>query len=123
MRHAPSSPTSTTASALVFASFAFVALLACTGACWAQAQVPTGAATTAKATAGTAATELASTSLPASKTNQLIERIQVNDGAVRIDEVRFGGETRSIAVVPKGGMPAYEVQPVTGVRTWKILGF
>ena len=63
--------------------------------------------------------------------DQLIERITVDDGGARISELRFGGETRSITVQPKGGMPAYDVrpisgadiQPTSGTRTWKILGF
>ena len=54
---------------------------------------------------------------------QLIERIHVEDGGSSIDEVRFGGETRSISVAPKGRLPVYDVQPVTGARTWKIFGF
>ena len=69
-----------------------------------------------------------------------IERIRVEDGGSRIDEVRVGGETQSITVSPKGSMPAYEVLPPTanrapsagernsasgsgGTRVWKILGF
>ena len=52
-----------------------------------------------------------------------IEVIQIEDAGARIDEVRIGGETKSITVKPKGRMPAYEVQPVTGERRWKILGF
>ncbi len=52
-----------------------------------------------------------------------IERIQVEDEAARIDELRVGGETRTISVTPKGGMPAYDVAPKTGERTWKVLGF
>ncbi len=44
-------------------------------------------------------------------------------GAAQIDEVRVGGETRSITVQPKGGFPAYDVQPATGTRAWKVLGF
>ena len=63
--------------------------------------------------------------------NQLIERITIDDGGARISELRFGGETRSITVQPKGGMPGYDVrpisgadiQPTSGTRTWKILGF
>jgi hypothetical protein len=51
------------------------------------------------------------------------ERIQVEDDSARIDELRIGGETRSISVTPKGGMPAYNVAPKTGERTWKVLGF
>ncbi len=54
---------------------------------------------------------------------QRIERIQVEDGGARIDELRVGGETKTITVQPKGGMPGYDVQPVTGARSWKILGF
>ena len=52
-----------------------------------------------------------------------IERIQVEDAGARIDELRVGGETKTITVLPKGGMPVYDVQPVTGARSWKILGF
>ncbi len=51
------------------------------------------------------------------------ERIQVEDGGARIDELRIGGETKSITVKPKGGMPAYDVQPASGERSWKVLGF
>ena len=40
-----------------------------------------------------------------------------------IDELRIGGETKSINVQPKGGMPAYQVGPVSGERSWKVLGF
>ncbi len=45
-----------------------------------------------------------------------IERIQHEDAGSRIDELRVGGETQSITVSPKGGMPAYEVIPATGNR-------
>ena len=58
-----------------------------------------------------------------SAANQLIERIQVEDADVRIEEARFGGETRRITVIPKGGFPSYDVRPSTGHSTWKILGF
>ena len=66
---------------------------------------------------------------------QSTERIVIDDGGARINELRFGGETRSITVQPKGGMPAYDVRPISGAdtqntsgttsvaRTWKILGF
>ena len=61
----------------------------------------------------------------------LAERIVIEDGGARINELRVGGETRSITVQPKGGMPAYDVRPISGAdtqnnggaRTWKILGF
>jgi hypothetical protein len=58
-----------------------------------------------------------------SQSGQLIENIQVDSASARIDEQRFGGETRRISVAPKGGFPVYEVQPQGGARTWKILGF
>jgi len=51
------------------------------------------------------------------------ERIQIEDTGSRIDELRIGGETKSITVQPKGSLPAYDVQPVSGERSWKILGF
>jgi hypothetical protein len=47
----------------------------------------------------------------------------VEDADARIDELRVGGETQSISVQPKGGMPAYQVAPKTGERSWKVLGF
>lgn len=66
-----------------------------------------------------------------SPSNQLIERITVDDGGAKIQELRFGGETRTITVQPKNGMPAYDVRPISGAdqqpgsgaRTWKIFGF
>ena len=62
---------------------------------------------------------------------QLAERIIIEDSGARISELRFGGETRSITVQPKGGMPAYDIRPISGAdtqntsgaRTWKIFGF
>lgn len=51
------------------------------------------------------------------------ERIRVEDAGARIDELRIGGETKSIDVKPKGGMPAYQIQPSSGERSWKVLGF
>lgn len=54
---------------------------------------------------------------PADRTNQRTERIRVEDEGSRVDEVRIGGQTRSITVTPKvSEMPAYEVQPTEGVR-------
>lgn len=68
-----------------------------------------------------------------------IERISNEDALTRIDEVRVGGETRSIEVKPKNGAPAYQIQPdasgsaiseVGGKRTgnagrssWRVLNF
>ena len=69
-----------------------------------------------------------------------IERIRVEDGGGRIDELRVRGETQSITVTPKGNLPAYEVAPASanrapsagersgssaggGARVWKVFGF
>jgi hypothetical protein len=76
----------------------------------------------------------------AQRQDQLIERIQIEDAGSRIDELRVGGETQSIVVSPKGGMPAYDIIPgntnrslargergngtaTGGTRVWKVLGF
>lgn len=77
-------------------------------AVWAQTPAPTGQPSTATST---------------DPVERRIERIQIEDAGARIDELRVGGETQTITVQPKGGMPAYDVQPVTGARSWKILGF
>ena len=49
--------------------------------------------------------------------NQKIERIHVEDNAVKIDEVRYAGQVQSITVTPKGDMPAYEILPANPART------
>jgi hypothetical protein len=107
-----------------------VALVGAATPLWAQTaaapQTPPAATNPASPAAGAPArvapNESSRGAEPSSR-NQLIERIRVDSGDVRIDEVRFGGETRSISVAPKGGFPTYDVQPTTGERTWKILGF
>ena len=43
--------------------------------------------------------------------NQKIERIRIEDGGNRIDELRVGGQTQNITVQPKADVPAYEIQP------------
>ncbi len=51
--------------------------------------------------------------------NQKIERLTVEDGGSRVDELRVGGQTKSITVKPKsagGGIPEYEVTPNNGIR-------
>ena len=69
---------------------------------------------------GTPAPERTTTTRDAS--NQRIERIEVQDAGSRIDELRVGGETRSITVQPKvgGKLPAYEVRPNNGTRVWNL---
>jgi hypothetical protein len=49
--------------------------------------------------------------------NQKIERIHIDDGGAKVDELRYGGQTQSITVTPKGRMPAYEVKPTDPGRT------
>ncbi|RYZ10551.1 MAG: hypothetical protein EOO24_08785 [Comamonadaceae bacterium] len=48
--------------------------------------------------------------------NQRIERIRVEDGGATVDELRYGGQTQSISVQPKGGFGSYEVLPNDGTR-------
>jgi hypothetical protein len=47
---------------------------------------------------------------------QTIERIRHEDKGARIDELRVGGETKTITVSPKGNAPAYEVAPESNNR-------
>lgn len=86
-------------------------LLAC-GQAWSQTSVPQ--ATPARAPISASAR---------ADVESNVQHIRVEDAGARIDEVRVGGETQSIDVQPKGGMPAYQVAPKTGERTWKVLGF
>lgn len=61
--------------------------------------------------------ELSKKEQKSDRLNQRIERLHIEDGGSRVDEVRVGGQTQSITVQPKvGGMPEYEVQPSDGVR-------
>ena len=43
--------------------------------------------------------------------NQKIERLRIEDGGARIDELRVGGQSQSIVVQPKANLPEYEFQP------------
>lgn len=69
-----------------------------------------------------------------------MELIHLEDGGALIDEVRYGGQTRSITVQPKAGVPEYEIQPTdmarsrpadhrdglssaTGQRVWNVFKF
>ena len=60
---------------------------------------------------------------PSTAIEKRTERIRIEDAGSRIDELRVGGETKTITVQPKGGMPSYDVKPDSGERSWKILGF
>lgn len=51
------------------------------------------------------------------RVEQRTERIHLEDQGSTVDELRIGGQTRSIAVQPAAGnMPSYEVLPSDGVR-------
>ncbi|MBA3058565.1 MAG: hypothetical protein KJ614_04365 [Gammaproteobacteria bacterium] len=71
----------------------------------------------------TATPPAAAASRAAGAIEQRTERIQIEDAGARIDELRVGGETKTITVQPKGRLPAYQVEPTSGERSWKILGF
>ncbi len=48
---------------------------------------------------------------------QRTERIRIEDQGSTVDELRIGGQTRSITVQPAAGnIPSYEVLPSDGVR-------
>jgi hypothetical protein len=49
--------------------------------------------------------------------NQKVERLRHEDAGNIIEEVRVGGQVQSVTVQPKGGMPAYEMQPSDLART------
>ncbi|AOW13856.1 hypothetical protein LPB72_01405 [Hydrogenophaga crassostreae] len=106
----------------------FALSIALTAACAAQAQ--------------TAQTKESATPVPAespaAKPGERIERITHEDELARVDELRVGGQTRSIEVTPKNGAPAYEIAPApgganlsdnpaskgsTGKSRWRILNF
>jgi hypothetical protein len=68
----------------------------------------------------------------------LIERLQLRDGGSQVDELRVGGETRSITVTPAGGALPYQLVPAAGAnssasardssapasqRVWNVLSF
>ena len=64
---------------------------------------------------------------------QKVEHIRHSDAGNTIDEVRVGGETKSITVQPANKMPSYEIMPEQrstpgnagsgGQRVWKVIRF
>ena len=56
----------------------------------------------------------------APRTEKRIERIRTEDAGSRVDEVRYGGETQSITVQTKSGLPEYEIVPSNGARNRPI---
>ena len=53
---------------------------------------------------------------PNARPEARFERLQSEDSGSSIDEVRVGGETRSLTVQPKYAVPAYEIRPSDGTR-------
>jgi hypothetical protein len=49
--------------------------------------------------------------------NQRVEHIHLEDSGAKIDEIRYGGQTQSITVQPRGNMPEYEVEPANLARS------
>lgn len=96
----------------------FALFLSCLSITWAQSPKPATRPVSAEP-AGT----LAKSNGHAGAPEQRIELIHVEDAGARIDELRVGGQTQSITVQPKDGLPTYQVEPRTGERSWKILGF
>jgi len=90
-------------------AFLFPIFISCTSIGWAQAPAIVPDALQVTANAG--------------GIEKRAERLHLEDSGAKIDELRIGGETKTIDVTPKGGMPAYQIQPTTGARSWKILGF
>jgi hypothetical protein len=61
--------------------------------------------------------QLSNTEQKDKRIEQRTERIHLEDQGSTVDELRIGGQTRSITVQPAAGnMPAYEVLPSDGVR-------
>jgi len=119
-------PTTTLKAALLAA--------ACLGGVAALAQAPAPTPSPAPASGGPLTRE---DPVQHDRRNQRIEHIRVEDAGSRVDEVRSGGETKSITVQPKASVPAYEVRPAgsngtpsgesgpgsAGQRVWKVLNF
>ena len=108
-----------------------MAILALAAAAAASAQAPAPAASPAAAASGAAVTR---DELQLDRRTQRVEHIRTEDAGSRVDEMRAGGETKSITVQPKANVPPYSVQPADptnmshgeagpgapGRRVWKV---
>ena len=56
-------------------------------------------------------------SAQASRPDQRIERIRLEDNGAVVEEVHYGGQAQSITVSPKASVPEYEIVPADGVRS------
>ena len=106
-------------------------MLALVGAAgtWAQAPAPVGQASAPASGAAVTRDEVR-----LDRRTQRVEHIRTEDAGSRVDEVRAGGETKSITVQPKANVPPYSVQPADtstmgrgeagpgapGRRVWKV---
>jgi hypothetical protein len=113
-------------------------LLAMGLACWAGKALAQAGVAAPPPKAGASATQ--AEAAPKGRPDQLIEHIHVEDSGAKIDELRVGGQTQSITVKPKSGLPEYEILPSdgknappaltregsprnAGERVWKVLTF
>jgi len=88
--------------------------LSCVSICQAQSAAPVQATGDLPQTPSSSAT---------GAIEKRTEHIHVEDAGSKIDELRIGGETKTITVQPKGNMAAYQIAPTSGERSWKVLGF
>jgi hypothetical protein len=95
---------------------AWLAAGLCAGSAWAQAPLP------------------AAEREPVQTLEPKTERIVHHDAGSRIEELRVGGQTRSIEVQTNSRLPGYQVQPLdpaqasdgrgtSGKSSWRILRF
>jgi hypothetical protein len=111
---------------------ATLACLTLAVAAGASAQVPASAAPNSANTPSGATVTREEVQLD--RRTQRVEHIRNEDAGSRVDEVRAGGETKSITVQPKANVPPYSVQPADpshmgqgeagpgapGRRVWKV---
>jgi hypothetical protein len=127
----------------VWAAFVLPLLLSCSGVALAQVPAPQRPVVAPVApVAPLAAPQAVERSVnPGDKQiEQKVEQIHHEDAGSRVDELRVGGQTKSITVQPKtGNVPQYHITPSVGARqqpsqrdgveadgtqrTWRVLGF
>jgi hypothetical protein len=92
------------------ARFMLLTLLAAASPAWAQVSSQIGLQP-APAAGQALQNQEQSTDRDHGRKNQKVERIHIEDKRTTIDEMRYGGQTESIVVQPKGDVPEYEIQP------------
>ncbi|WP_372657080.1 hypothetical protein [Hydrogenophaga sp.] len=102
-------------------------------------RLPLWACVALLASAAHAQTPPAATDEAPGRPSSRVERITHEDALARVDELRVGGETKSIEVQPKNGLPGYQITPAqggenlsegwgqrggsTGKSSWRVLSF